>query len=329
LVRSIQISPSETVERIANEGRLEILTSVTNTEAGGFLLDRVVSGRALMNPHVDNWLHFAARTSGGPEAARAVEVYVNGIPMRVDSFATGNDNWTMKVKCGPDMLAAKGYWVDWDVVVRPEIESQVWIANLLVSESAEAPAPTEPFEEKSLKAGEPIGNPQRGASSSVESHTQEQSSLSYESDESYPQDREETLVTAKALPEGSDGFHGLEYTPKGTAFRWTGPGPESRFTMWTNRNRPVVLTFRIISLGNNHPGDLTIEVDGEIYPLRESKRSDSAVEAGPLRAQIGDDPTFVTLRVSHLVQPSGGGAADQRTLGVALAWIRAETAEAL
>jgi hypothetical protein len=327
LVRSVQVSPGETAERNARTGQLEVFTSVTNTEAGGFLLDQVVSGRALMNPHADNWLHFTVRTNGGPEIARAVEVYVNGIPMRIDSFATGTNSWAMKVKCGPDILAATGYWADWDLVFRSGLESQVWIANLLVSESGETPALAGAgFEHQSLAADGSIRIPGANAFNSVEAHKQAQPSVSNGSDELHRQNREETLVTAKALSEGSEGFHTLEYSAKGSAFRWTGPGPESRFTLWINRTRPVVLTFRIISLGDNRPADLTVEVDGEIYPLREGNRSRATFAAGPLKARSGNGPTKATLRVSHLVRPSEG-ADDKRTLGVALAWIRAEIVE--
>jgi hypothetical protein len=317
LVRSIQVSPGETAERIGRMGQVEVFTNVTNTEAGeDFLLDGVVSGRALMNPHVDNWLHFTVRANGGPEVARAIEVYVNGIPMRVDSFATGNNRWTMKVKCGPDILAAIGYWADWDLVCQPGSDSQVWIANLFVSESEEA----------SALAGrpDPIEISQSGKSSFVEATTQMLPIPSFVSDERRPQDGEESLVTANALPDKSDGFYGLEYTPKGSAFRWTGPGSESRFSLCINRSRPVVLSFQIVSLGNNRPLDLTAEVDGEIYPLGKGDGSQSAFTAGPLRARTGDDPTKVTLRVSRLKRPSEDGAKDTRTLGVALAWIRAE-----
>ena len=325
LVRSVRVSPGETAERISRPGELEILSSVTNAEAGNFLLDRVVSGRALMNPHVDNWLHFTAITSGGPEAARAIEVYVNGIPMRVDGFATGNNSWAMKVKCGPDILAAIGYWADWDLVFRPGPDSQVWIANLLVSESEEVPVLAGGPTEQSSTAAE-SGGTQSGPPSSVEAHSQEQRSLSDEPNESRRQDREGTLITVKALPRGSKGFYKLEYAQDGSAFRWTGPGPDCRFTLWINRARPVVLTFRITSLGKNRPADLAIEVDGEIYPLREVAGSIAAFAAGPLRVQSDSDPTQVTLRVARLFRPSEDGGKDDRTLGVALAWVQAETA---
>jgi hypothetical protein len=310
LVRSVYVSPGETVEQIAKMGQLEIFTSVTKTAAGGFLLDRVVSGRALMNPHVDNWLHFIVKTKGGPEAARAIEVYVNGIPMRVDSLAIGRNSWAMKVKCGPDILAAIGYWIDWDLVSRSESESEIRIANMLISESDEsAEFAADEFEDQSDAADDPNGIPQDGL------------------DDSRHQSREATLITAKAFNEASGGFHALEYGEKGSAFRWTGPEPESRFTLRIDRSRPVDLTFRILSLGNNRPADLTVEVEGEIYPLREGDLTPSTFAAGPLKARSGDDPTQVTLRVLRLIRPSGDGATDKRTLGVALEWIRAATVQ--
>jgi len=328
LVRSVQVSPCETVERIAKMGQLEVLTSVVKTGSEeGFLLDGVVSGRALMNPQVDNWLHFVVRTNGGPEVARAIEVYVNGIPMRVDTFATESNGWAMKVKCGPDILAAAGYWADWDIVCWPGPDSQAWIAKLGISESEMPPALADRCPTRSLAADEPIRIPEPGASFSVEQSSQKQRSISPKSDEWHREEGEESLLTAKALPEKSDGFHELEHTPKGSPFRWTGPGSESRFTLWTKRARPVLLTFHIISLGNNGPADLTVEVDGDIYPLREVDGVQATFVAGPLRATSGDEPTIVTLRVLRLWRPSEGGAKDTRALGIALAWIRAEPAQ--
>lgn len=327
LVRSVQVSPCETAERIAKIGQVEVLTSVANRGSeDGFLLDGVVSGRALMNPQVDNWLHFAVRTSGGPELARAIKVYVNGIPMRVDSFATESNGWAMKVKCGPDILAAAGYWADWDMVCRPGPDLQVWIANLLVSESETSPA-ADGSRTRSLAADEPIRIPEPEVFYSIEPSSQKQRSSSLETDERHLQERQESLLTAKALPEKSDGFYALEHAPNGSAFRWTGPGSESRFALWIKRARPVRLTFRIISLGNNRPEDLTVEVDGEIYTLREVGDMQGTYAAGPLRETSGDEPTIITLRVLRLWRPSEGGAKDTRALGVALAWIRAEPAE--
>jgi hypothetical protein len=327
LIRSVQASPCESAELSGQTGQVEIFSSVTNTEAGGFLLDRVVSGRAQMNPHADNWLHFTVTTNGGPKTARAIDVYVNGIPMRVDSFAIENSSWAMKVKCGPDILAPIGYWADWDLVLRSGPESPISIANLFVSESGQPPALACRPDDHSPGADEASKTPQPGAVNSIdEASRQKEPSLGLDSDERRRQDREESLVTAKALPEKSDGFHGLEHSPEGSAFKWTGPGSESRFTLCINRTRPVVLKFRIISMGNNRPADLTVDVDGKIYPLREGNDS-KGFAAGPLRTQSADEPTTVTLRVSRLWRPAEDGAKDTRTLGVALAWIRAESAE--
>jgi hypothetical protein len=330
LVRSIRVSPGETAERIEKAAQLEVSTRVTKTETGDFLLDRVVSGRAQMNPHVDNWLHFTVRTNGGPEAARAMEVYVNGIPMRVEGSAIGMNSWSMKVKCGPDILAAIGYWVDWDLVSRTGPESQVWIADLLVSESREGPAlASTQFKDQSLAAEESIRIAQQpGALSSIDGNGQKYPSFGDEADGSRRQDRK-VIITAKALPDRSGGFHNLEHTTNGTAFRWTGPGPESRFTLRVDRTRPVLLKFRILSLGKNGRADLTVEVDNETYPLREGESHHDVFVAGPLRIRSDNDPTEVRLRVSKLLVPRQEGSADPRILGVALGWIQAETAETI
>ncbi len=45
------------------------------------------------------------------------------------------------------------------------------------------------------------------------------------------------VVTARMFCNPADGFHRLEFSPDGTAFRWTGPRSEFRFTVYVDRRQ--------------------------------------------------------------------------------------------
>ena len=136
---------------------------------------------------------------------------------------------------------------------------------------------------------------------------------------------ERALIAVTDLPDGSHGFHRLEHDRKGSPFRWTGPGPESVFPLWIDQSQTITLTFRIISLGKNRLSDLSVDVQGETYPLQELPGNKLAFTAGPIRALADSHPTDVTLRVSRVFQPSQEGSEDARILGVALASVEVET----
>jgi len=136
---------------------------------------------------------------------------------------------------------------------------------------------------------------------------------------------ERALIAVTDLPDGSHGFHRLEHDRKGSPFRWTGPGPESVFPLWIDQTQTITLTFRIISLGKNRLSDLSVDVQGETYPLQEVPGNKLAFTAGPIRALADSHPTDVTLRVSRVFQPTQEGSEDARILGVALASVDVET----
>lgn len=54
-------------------------------------------------------------------------------------------------------------------------------------------------------------------------------------------------VTAKMFCNSADGFHDLEHTQDGTAFRWTGPRPEFRFLVHIDRQQACLAELILIS----------------------------------------------------------------------------------
>jgi hypothetical protein len=130
---------------------------------------------------------------------------------------------------------------------------------------------------------------------------------------------------AQALPV-EDGFHGLEWGPRG-AYRWTGPGQETRFRLWIDRAAPLRLLLDLFHQGE--PGNrhrLSVVVEGTRYPLLEMPGEGRLATWGiPPRAGAG--PTDILLHVPHVHAPAAkDGAGDTRMLGVAVLRLVAEPA---
>jgi hypothetical protein len=66
-----------------------------------------------------------------------------------------------------------------------------------------------------------------------------------------------------------DGFYALEYTESGMAYRWTGPRPRFRFSVWIDRQSLVDVALSVIFCGN--PGNVLntrLFVDDVMYLAR-------------------------------------------------------------
>jgi hypothetical protein len=151
LVGGIRISPAATEGLDGNRRTIEILSPVTMVDGRGFRLTGAVSGLALMDPQRDNWLSFVIHTAGGPASARAVQLFVNGTPLRLKTVANGNNVWRTQAKCGPDILSITGYHADWDLILAAGApDAEVWIAELTVSNSGSSPAAPLPRESAPL-----------------------------------------------------------------------------------------------------------------------------------------------------------------------------------
>ena len=309
LVQSVRVSPDQSVKALEEVGRIEVLTKVARTEQG-FWLDRIVSGRAVMNPRGENWLHFTVRTEGGPEIAHAIELYVNGVPASLDRVAVSASVWAFRAKCGPDVLAAVGLWADWDLALRKAGAPPVGVADLRVSDSAEfsvLPGPR-------IEAPAQIGV----------AETRVVAAIAIDKADIAPREGKQTLFTARDISDQATGFYHLEPVDNGSSIRWTGPARESRFSLRIDRSSPVVLIVRFASLGQNRADQVSIKIDEKVYSLSEDSPEKDTFCIGPLSSTLDSAETRLILRVSQLMRPWEDGSADGRELGVALEWIKAE-----
>ena len=308
LVQSVRVSPGQSVEAREEIGRIEVLTKVAQTQQG-FLLDRTISGRAVMNPRGENWLHFTVRTEGGPEIAHAIELYVNGVPVSLDRVAVSGPVWAFRAKCGPDVLAAAGFWADWDLALRKAGAPPVGVADLRVSNSAEFLV----LPEAKIEALARIGAAETKVVVAIPINKVVAA-----------REEKQTLFTARDISDEAPGFYHLESIDNGSAIRWTGPSRESRFSLQINRSYPVALIIRFASLGQNRAEQVSIKIDGKIYSLSENSPEKDTFCIGPIGSALDSAETQLILRVSQLMRPWEDGSADGRELGVAIEWIKAE-----
>ena len=139
LVSGLRVSPAATEGLDANRRTTEVLTPVAIVEGRGFRLTGAVSGLALVDPHRENWLSFVIQTAGGPASARAVQLFVNGAPVRLKTAADGENVWRAQARCDPNILAVAGYHADWDLLLAAGApEAEVWISELGVANSGAA-----------------------------------------------------------------------------------------------------------------------------------------------------------------------------------------------
>ena len=310
LVQSVSVSPGQSVENIDEIGKIEILTRAARSEQG-FLLDGVVSGRAVMDPRGENWLHFMVRTDGGPRIAHAIELYVNGVPMGLDRIAMADRVWAFRAKCSPDVLAA-GLWADWDLALRDRGDGPVYIDDLCVSDSSELPALAGIEDEKAASAPNEEGERDFPALDETL-----KSEIALRGDQ-------QTLFTVRDIPDDAPGFYAVEPADNGSAIRWTGPSKESRFILQLDRSYPLILIISFASLGRNRVDQVSIKVDDKVYSLREDSPEKNTFCIGPIGSALDYGETQMILRVAQLMRPSEEGFVDERELGVALEWIRAE-----
>ena len=69
---------------------------------------------------------------------------------------------------------------------------------------------------------------------------------------------------------------------------------------------------------------MSIKVDDKVYSLREDSPEKNTFCVGPIGSALDYGETQMILRVAQLMRPSEEGFVDERELGVALEWIRAE-----
>jgi len=111
-----------------------------------------------------------------------------------------------------------------------------------------------------------------------------------------------------------DGFHAIEYTESGVAYRWTGPLLRFRFSVWVDRTAPVDATLSALSCGNPANMQSTVLwVDAMRYPTRWDEARNALVCEGILPRDFAGLSVF-EFELARLVEDKD--ASDLRELGL-------------
>lgn len=112
-------------------------------------------------------------------------------------------------------------------------------------------------------------------------------------------------------------IYGLEYDPLGLPFRWTGPVSPTTWNVWIDRNRPLRINVRIVSLGQTAPTPLRAGIDGHELELSPTSANSQIYTAGPFPETDRIGESRIMIHVSKVFQVDG----DIRKLGIAIAWL--------
>lgn len=121
-------------------------------------------------------------------------------------------------------------------------------------------------------------------------------------------------VEAQDHLDPDSGFHPLEYALDGAAIRWTGPGRESRLTLFVSRARPMEIMLGVHDFGGLEPDSLRLRVDGEFVPIRPDARSGWV--AGPWAPRSSLAPTEIAIIVPTTTPRQDANGAE-RAAGIA------------
>lgn len=141
----------------------------------------------------------------------------------------------------------------------------------------------------------------------------------------------EAEIAADHLLEPDGGFYGLEFDPQERPFRWTGPAPQFRFTLYVDRNQPLELEARFLWACDPaiFPG-IQCYADRRLVPLQYSEQDGEHLLSGRIPARSRPDPGATTLIfVLPKVMPvseMNPGSTDARVLGVAFRALRLRAA---
>jgi hypothetical protein len=124
------------------------------------------------------------------------------------------------------------------------------------------------------------------------------------------------------------GWEAREFTPEGTAFRWTGPESVSSMYFALKRDKDKKLRFRIsYVIIPSLLESLKVKVDGEVVELKElSNYKDRRVFEVMIPKIDKQEKQFTSIifEVDHTVSPQSinYNSVDDRLLGIAIDWIR-------
>ena len=135
------------------------------------------------------------------------------------------------------------------------------------------------------------------------------------------------VVTAKMFCNPADGFHSLEFSPDGTAFRWTGPRPEFRFMVYVDRRQSCRAELILIdSIRMHDVAEIACYIDRSWAPS-ELRRDDAekfvrvSVDLPKLEVNRGTEILFVAPSV-FVPRDHDSGSLDPRSLGVQFVELR-------
>jgi hypothetical protein len=115
-----------------------------------------------------------------------------------------------------------------------------------------------------------------------------------------------------------DGFYGLEQTPAGAPFRWTGPIPEFRFNVLVDRAHGADLHLvALSSIDFEAQKDVTLTADGEPVPISVTADPPGLALTAFLPPREGRKVTSLVFSLPPVLAPPGG--TDERLLGIAFA----------
>jgi hypothetical protein len=141
------------------------------------------------------------------------------------------------------------------------------------------------------------------------------------------------VVTAMMFCNPADGFYRLEFSPEGRAFRWTGPRPEFRFTVYVDRRENCRAELVLIDNERLHDvAQLACYVD-RIWTPCELRRADAgglaivSFNLPPLDINRGTEILFSApfVFVPRDLNPE---SLDTRSLGVQFVELRIDRSDA-
>jgi hypothetical protein len=141
------------------------------------------------------------------------------------------------------------------------------------------------------------------------------------------------VVTAKMFRNPADGFHALESSADGTAFRWTGPQPEFRFMVYVDRRRSCRGELILIDSGRfDGLAEIACYVDrswvkSELRRANGEKFVTVSVDIPALDVNRGTEILFVAPSV-FVPRDDDPGSLDARLLGVQFVELRVDGSDA-
>lgn len=128
------------------------------------------------------------------------------------------------------------------------------------------------------------------------------------------------VIDMAAVSPFAENLHPCEYSPAGTAFRWTGPGERVRLFLYADRSAAREIKVKVMAaVSEDARRGLQVSIDGQAVEHR--MREHALLVTLPPSAAAGT-LTELQLLVPGTAQPAAEGAGgDTRRLGIAISGI--------